>query len=273
MSLVRRHLAKHAALQAAAASSQGDGLATIVPATVASPADGQASSPPPAPIGAEAQLAMTRLRVDLQRLKEIQSVERKIDAKRLMLPEYDDYIAGLLAAAREAGAGVTDEVLPTVMVWRIDVGDYQGALDLADYVLRWSVPLPHRYQRAAATLVTEEIADAALKLLPDAPFDLDVLFRLDELVADEDMHDQVRAKLKKAIGLELARRAATDPGESAIAGEVAAAQRVALDQLKRALALNPKAGVKKQIDTLERAIAKQPDAEAAGGQAPPADIG
>jgi len=41
---------------------------------------------------------------DRRRLKDIQSTERKIDVKREILPDYDDYVAGVLAG----NAGVQD---------------------------------------------------------------------------------------------------------------------------------------------------------------------
>jgi hypothetical protein len=122
-------------------------------------------------------------------------------------------------------------------------------------------------------MIAEEIAEAALKRLdqgeePKEGFvDLELLLTIDDLTADHDMHDEVRAKLAKAIGRELARQAdAFDDAAAGAdnlgipAGGKRAAIEGALKRLRRALELNAKAGVKKDIDRLEREAKKlQPE--------------
>jgi hypothetical protein len=279
MSLARQHKAHHAALRAAAATSPVEGgLATRRPAHAGLPAKPAHASPtePMAQTGPGA-LAMVRLTHDLRRLKEIQSVKSKIEAKREMLPEYADYVAGLLSAAEASGQGTADEVLPTIMVWEIDTGNYPRALRLATHVIGHNLPMPARFQRTAPCLVTEQIADAAIVELADGKaFDLDVLTDLETLVDGEDMPDEVRAKLMKAIGLELARQAEDPEADSSIAGAQRARQAAAITALKRALSLHAGCGVKKRIEALERA-AKKADAppappETAGSEeAPPTE--
>lgn len=244
MSLVRRHRERMAARLAATA------------APPAMPAQEAASGTPPAGAPtrdpAAAQMHM-RLALDLRRLKEIKSVQAKVEAKRGMLPEYAAWIEGWLAAVDETGAAREDEIVATMMVWKIDTGDYAGALELAEPMLAHNLPLPARYARDTATLVTEEIADAALAALGRGEaFDLPVLQKTEALVADIDMHDEVKAKLFKAIGLEFLRQADqdADPDEKAVL------QANALDALVKARALNDRAGVKKDIERLERALAK-----------------
>ncbi|WP_269059049.1 phage terminase small subunit, partial [Ralstonia solanacearum] len=46
-------------------------------------------------------------------LKQVQSVERKAELKRKLLPEYAAWIRGVL----DADTGAQDEVFMTVMVW------------------------------------------------------------------------------------------------------------------------------------------------------------
>src|SRR5690606_34541088 len=65
-------------------------------------------------------------------LKSIQSLERKLQAKEKMLPEYEAYIAGVL----DSNSGRQDEVLVTVMLWYIDVANINAALPLAEYSLK-----------------------------------------------------------------------------------------------------------------------------------------
>jgi len=258
MSLARLHRERMAALQAAGSAQAIASVAAGVSATdgVSSPAIG--GHPVAVVTGANPVAAqmLLRLQQDLRRLKEIQSVERKIAAKRDMLPEYDAWIEGLLEAATETGAGTPDEILPTIMIWRIDTGDFTGALQLAEHVLRYHLPLPGRYERTAPTLIVEEIADAALAALGKGDdFDLDVLETVDLLTENEDIFDEVRAKLFKAKGLCLARGVDGAPGANARAA--------ALANLNRARELHERCGVTKQIEKLQRAIRADEAAAAA----------
>lgn len=189
-----------------------------------------------------------RMQHDLRRLRDIQSIEKKIEAKLGMLPEYAAWVDGLVAA----GTGVEEDVLPTVMIWRIDTGDYDGALVLVEHVLAHNVPLPARYDRTAAAFIAEEIADAALKLQgAGGVFPLAILTRIDALTHGADMHDQIRAKLKKAIGLEQI-RAADDEAAEPLPRAAAAA--LALETLRRAQQLNERVGVKDRIRKLEKML-------------------
>jgi hypothetical protein len=240
VSLARRHRDHHAALTAAVA-------AVLVAAAGPAVIDPARSTP--------ATMIALRLMEDLRRLHEIRSIEQKIAVKREMLPAYDSWVDGLLDAAAESGAGAADDVLPTIMVWRIDTGDYAGAMPLVEYVLAYDVPLPSRYQRNAPTLIVEMFAEAALKeLTADRPFDLDLLQHVELLTDSSDMHDQVRAKLHKAIGLELIRRAVTANPDASPAGFHRAAYGSAIAALGRARELHEKVGVKQYIDKAERAL-------------------
>jgi hypothetical protein len=201
---------------------------------------------------------MLRLTHDLRRLKEIQSIELKVAAKRTMLPDYREWCDLRLAAgaAIEEGelvASGADDVLPTMMIWSIDTGDWPRALELAEHVLRFNVPLPARYQRTAAPLIAEEFATAALKMQGRGEsFPLDVLEHVDALTADADMHDEIRAKLMKAIGFALARVA--DEQESGSPEQLAAISK-ALKPLQRAQDLHVRVGAKDRIKRLQRALA------------------
>ncbi|USI72723.1 phage terminase small subunit [Sphingomonas morindae] len=211
---------------------------------------GLAASVRPQADAAAATIA-TRLTHDLRRLKQIRSIERKIDAKREMLPDYAGWIEGLLAADAGVGTGVAADVLPTIMVWAIDTGDFAHGLRLAAFLLRHKVAMPARYQRDTATLVVEEIAEAALKAqAAGRGFPLDVLLTAEALTAALDMHDAPRAKLWKAIGFErmkAAARAAPDAVDPTLT--------LARDALRRARALDPRIGVTGKLNQLEKALA------------------
>src|SRR5690349_3085935 len=115
MSLAREHRMRCAAAALAAAAS-------------ASPA---AKIPETGPVATAYELMRAKLGQDLAQLREIQSIEKKIECKRTLLPSYDPWIEGVLTAAEQEGSrGVQDEVLVQIMIWRIDVGDFAGAMPL-----------------------------------------------------------------------------------------------------------------------------------------------
>ncbi|HEX2794715.1 MAG TPA: phage terminase small subunit [Croceicoccus sp.] len=204
--------------------------------------------PTTGPVASEYQLLLASLGLDLNTLRNIESIERKIEAKRTMIDRYLPWVDGAI----EGDTGAQDEVVVTVLIWLIDLALWPTALDVARYVLAHDLQLPERYSRKPATLIAEEFAEAGLRSPPE--IDLVTLQAVQELTAGVDMHDQVRAKLHKAIGLALAARAdAFDPeAESGVAGGKAALLDAALAELNRALGLNSKSGVKKLIEKLER---------------------
>ncbi|WCM29182.1 phage terminase small subunit [Sphingomonas sp. QA11] len=244
MSLARQHRERILAAQTVASLEMEGGLPGV-PATLGELASDAASQ-------AQGQMTL-RLVHDLQRLKQIQSIEQKIAAKREMLPEYRAWIVGLLSAAEQTGRGVQDDILPTIMIWLIDTGQYEDALPLIDYVLRFNIALPTRYERTAPALIVEEIAEAAIKAQAlGVSFPLGVLEQVEQLIGKADMHDQIRAKLHKAIGVELADRAEEIDGA---APEFAPAVEGALAHLRRAQQLHDRAGVKDRVRRLEKSIA------------------
>jgi tetratricopeptide (TPR) repeat protein len=181
------------------------------------------------------ELMLHKLALDRLRLKKVESVERKIEVKRTeLLPEYADYVAGALSGGR----GAQDDVLTTIMLWRIDAGEYTGALDIARYAVKHRMSLADQYQRKLPTLLAEEFAENAIKAFKASePLELVYLNEVFALTESEDMPDQVRAKLHKAIAYAL-----QDSDAEA-----------ALTHLRRALELDERVGVKQDITRLEKA--------------------
>ncbi len=190
---------------------------------------------------------LNQLLQDRLRLKAIQSNEGKAALKAQLLPEYIPYVEGVLAA----GNGAQDDVMTTVMVWRVDVEDYSGALDIADYVLKHKLIMPDRFERTTGCLVAEEIASAALKAQKaNGSFDLSILHRTVELTDAEDMPDQARAKLYLATG-----RATLDGITAERPGQPGQIQ-AGIDLFKRAIELHDGCGGKKDLDSAERLLKK-----------------
>lgn len=256
MSLARRHRERILAAQTVSAAAAPAGGAAHAPAAAPLPAAGATSSAMPNPSNsnspadrAAAQIGL-RLTHDLRALKETRSIDHKIAKKREMIGQYRDWIAGILAADSGIGTGIAADVLPTIMVWAIDIGDYDYALALGEFVLHHRVPLPKRYERDAATLIVEEIADQAIRAQnSDQRFPFEILDRVQDLTFADDIHDQVRAKLLKAIGVELV-AAAQDMEADPARAELTSA----LSALREAQRLHDRIGVKDKIKRADKML-------------------
>jgi hypothetical protein len=223
----------------------------------------QSSGTAPAAVGGVRQQMLAALWADMRALKDTKSIQLKVEKKRDMLPKYAPYVEGIL----EGGKGDPDDLLMTVMAWRLDVGDIGGALEVADYAIANALPTPDRFRRDTPSLIAEQVAEEALAVLDPpggAPADLgqdqaaellEHLRHAMDLTRNHDMHDQIRAKLRRALGY--AHAALSNVPQ-------------ALTELREALSLNERVGVKKDIERLERRLRdaakakaqEQPEAQA-----------
>lgn len=71
-------------------------------------------------------LVLAQLKAHQRQLKQTQSIERKIEFKRNNFEQYRPWVEGSLAK----GSGVQDTVITTMLIWSIDIGDYQPPLRL-----------------------------------------------------------------------------------------------------------------------------------------------
>jgi len=209
-----------------------------------------AADPGGEPQGSAYELMLVQLAEHRRALKDIQSIERKIEAKRLFLPNYDPWIDGVL----QAGAGAQDTVLMTALVWHIDAGNYGRALQIARHAIAHDLQPPDQYERTLGTILIDEFAAAALGGQMAADDARQLLPQVSELTDPLDAPDQARAKLHKAIGYALLGKAgAADVDLDKVTRSDA---RAALPHLQRALALFDQVGVKKDIERLERWLKK-----------------
>ncbi len=152
---------------------------------------------------------LLQLNSDRQRLKNMQSDKLRTEFKAQQLPQYLPYVQGIL----QVRPNVPDDVVTEMMVWAVDVENFDVALDIAEYVMPANLPLPDRFGRNVASFITEDIADHVLSQLPEQSIDiinavyLQVLTRLETLISRpelpinvKDMPDQVKAKLYLALG-------------------------------------------------------------------------
>lgn len=200
------------------------------------------------PTGTAYELMQAQLHEHMRTLKGIQSVERKIDAKRTMLADFEAYLDGVL----QADAGGQDVVLATVLVWHLDAGNWARALQLAGYALRHGVKLPDQYSRDLPTLLLDEVSDAAIAGKLVGAEAVEALNQVSALTEGLDAPDQARAKLHKAAGWALMGKTSTqDVDPKNLPQEVCAS---ALPLLRRAIELHAQVGVKKDVERLERIV-------------------
>jgi tetratricopeptide (TPR) repeat protein len=181
-------------------------------------------------------LMMAQLHAHTLALKNIQSIERKEDFKCGILEEYEPYLEGVI----DSDSGLKDEVLTTCLVWRIDANDIDGALKLAEYVIKHDLQSTDRFDRSIEAIIADEITDKYLK--SSTTITLDQLNKVATLLDGRDYPDQVRAKLEKSLGY--IHRDAKNYD-------------VALIHLEEALRLHEKSGVKKDITALKKQIKKE----------------
>lgn len=193
----------------------------------------------------EYELMLMKLAEDKRRLKELQSIERRAEVKATLLPDYLPWIEGTLSSE----SGRQDDVLMTVFVWAIDIGEFKLAVRIANYAIQHGMTMPDQYKRDVPCVLAEDIAEAALKATDEAR--IAMLVEIEQalaITAERDMPDEVRAKLYKAYGYTL--RAANEPAQARAA-------------LARAFELHDKVGVKKDIERLDTIIKNLPDDQAA----------
>lgn len=198
-------------------------------------AQSEVAKPTSEGFGSNYDMLNLKLVEDRRTLHSIQSILGKIAKKSELLPHYDDWINATLST----GTGKSDPLLTTLMLWHIDVGNFERGLDIADYALKHRLTMPDNHQRTLATVVAEEVADTAKRLMQaEQPFDEGQVLRASTMTADQDVPDQVRAKLAKIIG-ELTED--EDP-------------ETALASYKMALQHDAKSGVKGSIKRLEKQL-------------------
>lgn len=184
---------------------------------------------------------LVKLAGDRRSLKQIHSKERKADKKRELLPFYLPWITGVL----ESGTGAQDDILMTVMLWRLDAGDIDGAIEIARYALRFALLMPDGHARSAPYMLAEETALCALRARDAGePMNAAQLLDVINLTLEADMPDEVRARLYKVAGLALRESRQLQQ---------------AMEFLQRANQLDRYSGVRKEMESLAREMRPKPE--------------
>lgn len=217
----------------------------------------------------EVAKVVLQLQADRRALKEIKGTERKVAAKIAMLPAYAGWCDGVLAAGG-GQRGPLDQVFTTLMAWTIDVGDYVKALPMVEHAVIHKLDMPAEFSRDPLTFAIDQICEDAIRAydlggeLAQA-FPAAVLPMLQDLVDehDIDLHDEVEAKLHKALGLAI--MAGADPDDE---DDLRQRRQQTLKAYLRAIEIFPRIGVKKDIERLQRELRKgRPEGAADGTDA------
>ena len=144
------------------------------------------------------QLLDSSLQEDLKRLKEIQSRERKVQAKReQLLPKYEEYVNKLMADQK------THQIIAWYMVWLFDCGEIDSALALTEYCELHSVPMPERIKRKPSVFAADEVLAWAERELDSDRSPNPYFGRMFACIHNNeiDVPDELRAKYYKLAGL------------------------------------------------------------------------
>ncbi|WP_442783303.1 phage terminase small subunit [Collimonas fungivorans] len=203
--------------------------------------------------GSAYELMLYKLANDRRTLSNIQSVARKIEVKMTLLPEYQDWIDGVLAK----GNGGQDDVFTALLVWHIDCGEYARAVEMARYAVAHKLTLPDQYQRDIPTVLLDEFAGAYAngKLAENPAVAVDILTAVQQLTEHCDAPDQARAKLLKANACAMV-AVLDQAGTELLAASQRPQAEAAHALMERALALYPGVGVKQTMDRLRTRILK-----------------
>lgn len=212
-----------------------------------------------------------QLEADIRRLKEIKATDRKVEAKIQMMPAYRAWCDGVLAAGK-VDPSPLDQVFTTIMAWTIDIGDYMTALPMLEHAMLHKLDMPAGFSRDPITFAIDQICEDAIRVYDAggeaaSTFEAGVLPMLQDLVRDHDvdLHDEVEAKLHKAIGRAI--MAGADPENEP---DLLQRRKSALVEYQAALAKDERVGVKGDIAKLHRELKKaEPDAGKTSTDTPP----
>lgn len=165
-------------------------------------------------------------------LKVHKSMSSKNELKAQLMTEWHDYIDELT----NNGNGQPNAIAGQLLVWAIDVGDYERGIALGRYMLANNINMPEQFERDSEDVLAEEMATAWIG--KDEPsITLDDLLATEKLVADCELYDEVKAKLYRAIGEAYAKADNTTQ---------------AVSYLEQAIGYNPQVGCKPLLNKLKK---------------------
>ena len=170
---------------------------------------------------------------DLNRMSHIRSRQRRNQFKRDLIPRYQPWVDELKKS--EDVSAKRQRVFVWLLLWRVDAGDWSGALSMLPFAFAHGMQAPEDFSRTLAEAVTEQIIEGVVNQKQEAE-QIGLLNDLQRMIAGEDITDQISAKLYKCLGVAYL---ISEPLK-------------ALSLFEQAIKLNPRVGVRRLIDKLNR---------------------
>jgi hypothetical protein len=187
----------------------------------------------PSPLPHHESVLRGQFKADFYQLKHIKSRVRRNKEKQYILTRYQGWLDSVLQEKESSLVGTQASMFVWLLVWHLDVGEWQRGFELARVALKQGLAAPTDFSRSLAETVCEELVTGILKAELAPNYRL-LLIELNALLSGYDMADPVSAKLYKVLGLAYQH---TEP-------EVAKAYFV------QALELDADAGVKRYLTAL-----------------------
>ena len=184
--------------------------------------------------GSVYDLNLAQLAIHKRQLQNVESRIEKAKLKATLLPEYDAYIEGIL----EADKGGQDNVLINMMIWRLDAGQFEKALELATYAIKHKLVMPEGFKRSISGFFVEESYKLLKKEAEEVIEHKGFISEFFDQFVDADMFDEIKAKLYVLYGSTLE---SDEPS-------------TALSLFKKAVSLDEAVGVKGRINRLKKQL-------------------
>lgn len=195
------------------------------------------------------EMMLVRLRDDVLRIKSCKALEAKNNVKREVLPNYLAWVEGVITAVDASSDNARqDDVFAQAFVWAVDLLDLPLAIRMFSTMRAADMQLPERFKRSAADFLVEQVAN--MINAQDTRPRYEDLQAIEDLTADIDMHDEIRAKWFKAMGT-------LHEGDKASEASLT----LVISYFERALKLDSGAGVKRRLDDARRALKKMQENE------------
>ncbi len=200
-------------------------------------------------------LLLIALGNDLNTLRNIRAMDGKIKAKADMIGRYAAWVRGAIDAGKDGNA-IQDDIIGYVMIWALDLEQWDYALEIAMHMFKHDLSLPERFNNNVATLLVDEVADSQLKRQIDVP--KPIIQKVVEMTMDEDITDQANAKLHRVLGDKLADDYENYDEDNPPTGGRHGMLKTILKCYNNALKLNAKVGVKTEIKRFEKMLKDLP---------------
>ena len=148
------------------------------------------------------QHLLKQLHADKAILKNIKSHQDKQQAKADLLPQYAEWLQGVLTSGAIAES---DQITPTLLVWQLDCGLLNETMPLAQIAMNSKAESPDEFQRSLPEIIVEQYAEQISAGAEITPENINILMGWATEKSENGQHvhnlpDLIRAKMLKAAG-------------------------------------------------------------------------